>query len=134
MANQSSERSVLGAAAALWLAAAPAALAADCQLDGAQAPDQTVQVEATVKGMVSTAVARNRTRIAEDEVHAKVSPKYRNLPRVDVTYQQNGASLETMAALVAGAPPKTGDTVMIASRHRDPDRACNFIPWTVVPR
>ena len=62
-----------------------------------------------------------------------MSPKYENLPRVFVFYKEGGARHGTIAAVVSGPVPKAGDQVVVASRHRDPDAPCAFIPWVIVP-
>ena len=115
-----------------WLLSAAPALADGCALDPRSAPDRPLLLPGVVRGPATEAEVLSGTRIAIERTHAPVSPKYVNLPRVVVFYELGGVQHATIAAVLDGILPQPGDPVTIASRYRDPDAACAFIPWTVV--
>jgi hypothetical protein len=119
--------SIQGLAPAVALAG-PAA----CLLDARSAPKTPMLFKGTVRGPASAAEVSEQTRIAIQRTRASESPGYAKLPRVFVFYTSNGVRRGTIAAVTDGAMPKAGDEVMLASRHRDPNAPCAFVPWTVV--
>ena len=121
------------AALFLWLAAATPALADPvCMLDRAAAPDVADTYPGIVRGPATTQEILTQTAIAINRTHAALSPKYETLPRVFVIYQAGGQRHGTIAAVLDSDIPPPGEPVIVASRHRDPDAACAFIPWTVM--
>ena len=120
--------------AALALVGFAATTKADelCRLDPASAPDKPAYVEATVEGPAGDEVIIAQTRIAILHTHAPMSPAYVKLPRILAAYRQGGVLHHIIAAIVDGPIPVKGESVTLASRHRDPDQPCAFIPWTVV--
>ena len=71
------------------------------------------------------------TRVMEAQLKAKISPAYLPLPRINVeAYPRNGG-WNGMVALPEGMTVKIGDVIEVATRYRDPEMPCNFIPWTV---
>ena len=123
----------LAIAIALGLAAAPAFAAPACLIDKRAVPDKAVMFPAIVRGEATSQEILAQTATAMNRARAAMSPKYENLPRVFVFYKEGGARHGTIAAVVSGPVPKAGDQVVVASRHRDPDAPCAFIPWVVVP-
>ena len=73
-----------------------------------------------------------QTRVAILRTHAPESPSYVKLPRIDAIFKIGGVAHRTIAAVVSGRTPARGERVKLASRHRDPNEPCAFIPWTVV--
>ena len=117
----------------LWLAAASPALADPvCLLDRAAAPDVADTYAGIVRGPATAQEILTQTAIAINRTHAVLSPKYETLPRVFVIYQAGGVRHGTIAAVIDGDIPRPGEQVVVASRRRDPDAACAFIPWTVM--
>jgi hypothetical protein len=118
------------------LAFAPTASRADeaCALVPAAAPDNPTYVEAIVIGPASEADVLAQTRIAIQRTHAPVSPAYVNLPRIDAIYRDAAGQHMTIAAVIGDVPPAHGAHVTLASRHRDPNAPCAFVPWTVAPK
>jgi hypothetical protein len=112
---------------------APLAHAAEvCQLDPAAAPDKIEYVEAVVVGPASDAEVLAQTRIAILRTKAPVSPAYVKLPRITAIFRDSqGLVHKTIAAVLSGPPPPRGAHVTLASRHRDPNQPCAFVPWTV---
>jgi len=123
---------IAAALAAILAAAAPVRAADDCALDPVGAPDKSFFVEAVVIGPASDEEVMQQTRVAIERTHAPMSPKYVALPRIDAVYSDGVHSHRTIAAVLDGPLPKAGDHVKLASRRRDPDQPCAFIPWTVV--
>ncbi len=116
----------------LWLAAATPALANPvCRLDHAAAPDVADTYAGVVRGPASAQEILTQTAIAINRTHAPMSPKYETLPRVFVFYEVGGQRHGTIAAVIDGDMPPPGAPVTLASRRRDPDLPCAFIPWTV---
>jgi hypothetical protein len=106
-----------------------------CGLVPAAAPDNPIYVEAVVVGPASDAEVLSQTRIAIERTHAPESPAYANLPRIDAIFVDAGGGQHRTIAAVIGAPtPAHGAHVTLASRHRDPNAPCAFIPWTVAPK
>ena len=121
------------AALLLWLVAATPALADPvCLLDHAAAPDVAAAYAGVVRGPASAQEILTQTAIAINRVHAVMSPKYETLPRVFVFYDVGGRRHGTIAAVIDGDMPPPGAPVTLASRRRDPDAPCAFIPWTVI--
>ena len=106
--------------------------AGNCALDPTSAPDTPSFVDAIVTGPASEAEVLQQTRIAIQRTHAPMSPKYVALPRIDAVFTDNFGSHHTIAAVLGGPIPKAGEHVTLATRRRDPDEPCAFIPWTVV--
>lgn len=118
----------------LWLgAAAPALAAPACLLDKRAVPDAAEMFSATVRGPATSQEILSQTATAVNRARAPMSPKYESLPRVFVFYKEGGVRRGTIAAVLSGPIPKAGDQVTVASRHKDPDAPCAFIPWVVVP-
>jgi hypothetical protein len=116
---------------ALWLAAAGAAAAETCALDLNSAPLSSLLYSGVARGPATPEEIASQTAIARSRVHAQVSPKYANLPRAFVYYAEGGRLHGTIAAVLDGVMPQRGEAVIVASRRRDPDLPCAFIPWTV---
>ena len=114
-------------ALALWLAAANPV----CRLDPSAAPEIADTYPGIVRGPATAQEVLAQTAIAVTRVRAPLSAKYEDLPRVFVIYVANGARHGTIAAVIDGDIPQPGEAVVVASRHRDPDSPCAFIPWTV---
>lgn len=104
-----------------------------CNLDERAAPVKSSFVSATVRGPATAEEIRNQTAVAIRGVRAPMSPAYANLPRVFAFFVLGGVRHGTIAAVVDGHIPAAGDEVRLATRRRDPDLPCHFIPWTVVP-
>ena len=103
-----------------------------CRLDPAGAPDKIDYFDAVVIGPADDAEVLAQTRIAILRAKAPVSPAYVNLPRIDAIFHDaSGAAHKTIAAVITGPLPAHGARVKLASRHRDPNQPCAFIPWTV---
>jgi hypothetical protein len=103
-----------------------------CQLDPVGAPDKIYYFDAVVIGPANDAEVLAQTRIAILRTKAPVSPAYVNLPRIDAIYRDaDGSAHRTIAAVITGLLPAHGAHVRLASRHRDPNQPCAFIPWTV---
>ena len=103
-----------------------------CQLDPAAAPDKPFYIDAVVLGPASDEEVLTQTRVAIMRTHAPESPSYVKLPRIDAIFKIGGVAHRTIAAVVSGRTPARGARVKLASRHRDPNEPCAFIPWTVV--
>ncbi len=116
---------------AALLLTVPAFAAEPCRLDPNGAPNVPLTFPGVVRGPASAQEVATQTAIAVARAHAPLSPKYVNLPRVFVIYEAGGVRHGTIAAVTDGAPPAPGEAVIVASRRRDPDAACAFIPWTV---
>jgi hypothetical protein len=123
----------LAASALTWGAAAACAQSGGCALDEHGAPTTTAHYHGVALGPATGDEVRSQTAIAVKRAGAPISPAYVNLPRIDAIYLANGARHVTIAAIVDGVVPRKGDAVVLAARHRDPDTACSFVPWTVVP-
>ena len=108
----------------------PSAVA--CQLDPTSAPDKPFYVDAIVLGPANDEEVITQTQVAILRTHAPESPSYVKLPRIDTVFKAGGAAHRTIAAVVSGRTPTRGEKVKLASRHRDPNKPCAFIPWTVV--
>ncbi len=103
-----------------------------CQLDPAAAPDKIEYVEAVVVDPASDADVLAQTRVAILRAKAPVSPAYVKLPRINAIFRDSrGVAHKTIAAVLSGPPPPRGSHVTLASRHRDPNQPCAFVPWTV---
>jgi hypothetical protein len=120
-----------GLAIALWLAAKGAGAAETCALDAHSAPAKSTLFSGVARGPATAGEVVSQTAIALARSHAPVSPKYANLPRAFVYFVYGGRRHGTIAAVVDGVMPKPGEAVVVASRRRDPDQPCAFIPWTV---
>jgi hypothetical protein len=118
-------------AVALWLAASGAAVADTCALDARGAPATSVLFAGVARGPATPGEIITQTAIALARSHAPVSAKYANLPRAFVYFMEGGRRHGTIAAVLDRAMPKPGEAVVLASRRRDPDQPCAFIPWTV---
>ena len=116
---------------ALWLAASSAAMADSCDLDPSSAPAKSTLFSGVARGPATGAEVISQTSVALARSHAPVSPKYANLPRAFVYFLYGGRRHGTIAAVTDGVMPKPGEAVTLASRRRDPDQPCAFIPWTV---
>ncbi|MDE3176415.1 MAG: hypothetical protein KGM15_09980 [Pseudomonadota bacterium] len=117
----------------LWLAAATPALADPaCRLDHQAAPDVAWTFAGIVRGPATAQEIQSQTAIAINRTHAALSPKYESLPRVFVLYEDGGRRHGTIAAVIDGDIPPPGAPVTLASRRRDPEAPCAFIPWTIV--
>jgi hypothetical protein len=99
-----------------------------CALNVAAAPEH---LTGHVVGFISAKQALASTKAIEAELGGKVSPAYVSLRRVIVRADFPHGGLRTMAAVPASTSVKIGDAVEIESRHRDPSRPCNFVPWTI---
>ena len=121
-------------AAGLSLTATASHADESCALDPLAAPDSPVYIDAIVVGPASDADVLAQTRIAIQRTHAPVSPAYVNLPRIDAVYVDAGVRHMTIAAVIGEPTPKPGAHVTLASRHRDPNTPCAFVPWTVAPK
>jgi hypothetical protein len=120
---------------ALALASGSARADEACALVPAAAPDMPAYIEAVVVGPSNDADVLSQTRIAIERTHAPVSPAYVNLPRVNAVYRSaTGVEFMTIAAVISGPLPPRGAHVTLATRHRDPNAPCAFIPWTVVEK
>ena len=106
---------------------------AACPAVGLAAPERPVHYSAKVQGIATREEVRRETAIAERRTGGAISPDYVNLPRILAIYMIGGVAHSTIAAVVDGLIPQSGDAVQLASRYRDPRSPCNFIPWTVVP-
>jgi len=122
----------LAAALAIVAAALAPAAAGECALNELAAPKTPFFLKGVVRGPASDEEVRSQTAIAVARVHAPESPAYVHLPRMFVIYLLNGVKNGTIAAVTDGSSPKPGDIVKLASRRRDPDQPCAFIPWTIV--
>ena len=75
------------------------------------------------------------THAVEERTGWLVNQTYNQWPRliadVDVGH---GHIIRTLAAYQVGQKFKIGDPIQAISRHRDPDSACHFIPWTIQPQ
>ena len=120
-----------GPAVALWLAATGAAWADACDLNPDSAPAKSILFSGVARGPATAGEIVSQTAIALARSHAPVSPKYANLPRAFVYFMYGGRRHGTIAAVTDGVMPKPGEAVVVASRRRDPDQPCAFIPWTV---
>jgi hypothetical protein len=107
--------------------------AAHCVVYERAAPAKPAYVSATVKGIAAPEEVQRETHIAELKTGGSVSPDYVALPRILAVFMVNGVPHGTIAAVVDGHIPQAGETVELATRHRDPKLPCSFIPWTVVP-
>jgi hypothetical protein len=104
-----------------------------CDIDERAAPSQPSFVSATVRGPATAAEVRAQTAAAIFSTRAPLSPAYAALPRVFAFFVVGGVRHGTIAAVIDGHVPVAGEVVKLASRHRDPDMPCHFIPWIVVP-
>ena len=104
-----------------------------CEIDERAAPSRPSFVTATVRGPATAAEVRAQTAAAIFSAHAPLSPAYAGLPRVFAFFAVGGVRHGTIAAVIDGHVPTAGEVVKLASRHRDPDMPCHFIPWIVVP-
>ncbi len=119
----------------LCLAPACARAAESCALDSKAAPTKPDYLEAVVLGPASDADVLAQTRIAIERVHAPVSPAYVKLPRIDALFKDPaGGQHRTIAAVISGPLPARGAHVTLATRYRDPNVPCAFIPWTVAQK
>ena len=105
---------------------------AGCQIDKFYLP-KSFYVMAKVYGVASLEEVRRKTAAAEKLSGAKISPAYKNLPRIVAVVVRNGLPSNTIAAIVDGNVPRIGDVVELELRHPDPHSPCHFIPVTVVP-
>ena len=104
-----------------------------CSLDPAGAPDKIDYFEGVVVGVATDAEVLAQTRVAIGRARAPVSPPYVKLPRIVAIFRDSsGLAHQTIAAVLSGPLPQPQAHVTLASRHRDPNAACAFIPWTVV--
>ena len=85
-----------------------------------------------MRGPASPAEVTSETQIAIARTHAPLSPRFVDLPRVVAIFVLGGVRHSTIAAVTDGVSPQPGESVTLASRHRDPDLPCAFIPWTIV--
>ena len=115
----------------LWLAASSAAAAATCALNPQSAPAASILFAGVARGPATAEEIATQTAIARARSHAPLSPRYANLPRAFVYYMYAGRRHGTIASVIDGIMPKPGEAVVVASRRRDPDLPCAFIPWTV---
>jgi hypothetical protein len=120
------------AAVSAMMARAQTPSAGACQLDPASAPEKPFYIDAVVLGPASDEEVITQTRVAIMRTHAPESPSYVKLPRIDTIFKAGGVPHRTIAAVVSGRTPARGEKVKLASRHRDPNEPCAFIPWTVV--
>ena len=102
-----------------------------CRLDPHAAPDAALLFKGVVRGLATPQEIVAQTAIAMARVHAPESARYQKLPRVFAYYLYGGLRHGTIAAVVDGPIPEPGQSVVLASRRRDPEAACAFIPWTV---
>ena len=103
-----------------------------CLLDPSAAPDKIEYLDGVVIGVASDAEVLAQTRVAILRSRAPVSPAYVKLPRIlAIFHDANGAAHRIIAAVLSGALPPPGAHVTLASRHRDPNQPCAFVPWTV---
>ena len=119
------------APALLAIVSAPAFAAETCALDSRGAPSAALTYPGVVRGPASPQEVATQTAIAVARAHAPLSPKYAALPRVFVIYEAAGMRHGTIASVIDGKAPAPGEAVIVASRRRDPDAPCAFIPWTV---
>jgi hypothetical protein len=105
---------------------------ATCLLDARSAPKTPFLFKGIVRGPATATEVSEQTQIAIRRTRASESPAYAKMPRVFVYYTYNGVRHGTIAAVTDGVMPKAGDQVTLASRHRDPNEPCAFVPWTVV--
>jgi len=117
---------------AFWLAAGGAAAAETCALDINGAPKTSILFAGVARGPATAREIVSQTAIALARSHAPLSPKYAKLPRAFVYFMAGGRRHGTIAAVLDGVMPKPGEAVVLASRRRDPDEPCAFIPWTVL--
>ena len=120
------------AAASPMMTRAETPSAGACQLDPASAPDKPAYFDAIVLGPASDEEVITQTRVAIMRTHAPESPSYVKVPRIYAIFKDGGVAHRTIAAVVSGRTPARGEKVKLASRHRDPNAPCAFIPWTVV--
>ena len=117
----------------LALLAPQAAQAEVCLLDPIAAPAEIEYFDGVVLGPASDAEVLAQTRIAILRARAPVSPAYVNLPRILAVYRDaQGGAHQTIAAVISGPLPPPAAHVKLASRHRDPNQPCAFVPWTLV--
>jgi hypothetical protein len=116
---------------ALWVVAGGAAAAETCALDANSAPQSPLVFSGVARGPATAQEIASQTGVANARVRAPMSPKYAGLPRAFVYFTMGGVRHGTIAAVVDGVMPKPGEAVVVASRRRDPDLPCAFIPWTV---
>ena len=112
---------------ALWLAAA----GAPCTLNATDAPQTSTLFAGVARGPATATEIVTQTAVALSRAQAQVSPTYANLPRAFVYFMYGGRRHGTIAAVIDGVMPQPGEAVVVASRRRDPDQPCAFIPWTV---
>jgi hypothetical protein len=120
------------ALAALLACASHARADGACALNKESAPDKPVYFPAIAQGPASDAEVAEQTRIAVERSGAPVSPAYVKLPRIIAIYKDPaGKTHRTIAAVISGPLPARGAHITLATRYRDPNALCAFIPWTV---
>ncbi len=122
---------------AFGLATGPAAHASAaspaCAITEKSLPKRPQHYRGISQGLALEADIKSQTDIAIARSGAPLSPKYEKLPRIDAIYVDQGVKHSTIAAVTDGHVPPKGEKIELASRYRDPDQPCSFIPWTVVP-
>lgn len=97
----------------------------------AQLPPVAQHYMAQVTRFLTRQEALEATLAVEAQLGARVNPAYLRLRHVYARGYGQDTGLATVAAVPDHLSVRTGDTVELGSRYRDPNLPCHFIPWTV---
>jgi len=105
-----------------------------CAPDAPDPAPKAHEYPARVIGFASATQVEIRTKAVEARTGWVVSEFYAAWPRIFAEIDEgHGQSIKSLVAHSPAFHPMIGDPIIAISRHRDPARACHFVPWTVRP-